>query len=96
MYLAETGFSQVYDATETRVLVTHASPGREGLLAQLAVAIKADFTISGSLHFRFGTSYNDFSVQSEPSVFRNKLLLSSKRFREVYDIVKTQVDNAIE
>lgn len=30
----------VYDPTETRVLVTHASPGREGLLAQLALTLQ--------------------------------------------------------
>lgn len=87
---------QVYDATETRVLVTHASPGREGLLAQLALAIKADYTISGSLHFRYGSSYNDFTTSADPSIFRNKLVQSSKRFREIYDIVKTQVESAIE
>lgn len=32
--------SQVYDPSETRILVTHASPGREGLLAQLALVLK--------------------------------------------------------
>lgn len=37
--LVTNGF-QVYDPTETRVLVTHASPGREGLLAQLALVLR--------------------------------------------------------
>jgi len=37
---------KVFDPTETRVLVTHASPGREGLLAQLSVVLRADFTSS--------------------------------------------------
>jgi hypothetical protein len=41
---------QVHDPTEIRILVTHSSVGREGLLAQLAMMLKADFTISGSLH----------------------------------------------
>lgn len=31
---------QVYDPAETRILVTHASPGREGLLAQLALVLR--------------------------------------------------------
>ncbi|KAF9896091.1 hypothetical protein BX616_008154, partial [Lobosporangium transversale] len=31
---------KVFDATETRVLVSHASPGREGILAQLALVLK--------------------------------------------------------
>lgn len=31
--------TSVFDTSETRVLVTHASPGREGLLAQLALTL---------------------------------------------------------
>lgn len=41
---------QVFDPSETRILVTHGSIGREGLLAQLAMVLKADLTVSGSLH----------------------------------------------
>lgn len=37
--LVETA-QEVYDPTETRMLVTHASPGREGLLAQLALSLR--------------------------------------------------------
>lgn len=44
---------RVYDPTETRLLISHASPGREGLLAQLALVLKADLTISAGLHFRY-------------------------------------------
>lgn len=43
---------KVFDPTETRVLITHGSVGKEGLLSQIALALKADFTISASLHFR--------------------------------------------
>ncbi|KAG7138184.1 hypothetical protein HYQ45_004606 [Verticillium longisporum] len=52
---------RVYDPTETRVFVTHASPAREGILNQLSVTLKADFSISAGLHFRYGSSYNEFS-----------------------------------
>ena len=31
---------EIKDATETRILISHASPGREGILAQLALTIK--------------------------------------------------------
>lgn len=31
---------KVFDATETRILISHASPGREGILAQLALTLK--------------------------------------------------------
>ncbi|KAK5011881.1 hypothetical protein LTR60_004675, partial [Cryomyces antarcticus] len=53
--------NRVFDPTETRVFVTHASPAREGLLNQLSVTLKADFSISAGLHFRYGSSYNEFS-----------------------------------
>lgn len=87
---------RVFDPTETRVLITHASPGREGLLAQLALALKCDFTLSGSLHFRYSTSYNDFSVRSDPDSYRSKFVQSNKVFMEVYDSVKGQVDQVID
>lgn len=35
---------KVFDATETRILISHASPGREGILAQLALTLKVHFT----------------------------------------------------
>ncbi|PWN38290.1 uncharacterized protein FA14DRAFT_119503, partial [Meira miltonrushii] len=85
-----------YDPSETRLLVTHASPGREGLLMQLALALKADLTISAGLHFRYGASYNEFSVQSDPEQFRRKLLQSKSAFGEVWDSVRAQVEEVVD
>jgi len=31
---------KIFDPTETRILVSHASPGREGILAQLSLVLK--------------------------------------------------------
>ena len=45
--LADTA-SRVYDPTETRVFITHASPAREGLLNQIAVTLKAQARFLGS------------------------------------------------
>lgn len=42
--------NQVYDPTETRILVTSAPISRTGLLSLLSLSIKADLTISGGLH----------------------------------------------
>ncbi|EEP76461.1 predicted protein [Uncinocarpus reesii 1704] len=36
--------NRVYDPAETRIFVTHASPAREGMLNQLSVTLKADFS----------------------------------------------------
>ncbi|WAR62911.1 hypothetical protein PtB15_15B500 [Puccinia triticina] len=87
---------RVYDPTETRLLISHASPGREGLLAQLALVLKADLTISAGLHFRYGVSYNEFSVQHDQDAFRAKLLHAKATFNEIWDTVKNQVDAVID
>lgn len=87
---------RVYDVTETRILVSHASPGREGLIAQLALVVKADLTISAGLHFRYPTSYNEFSVQSDFEGFRSKLLASKDNFEKIWDAVKGQVEAVLD
>ncbi|KIP05805.1 hypothetical protein PHLGIDRAFT_24898 [Phlebiopsis gigantea 11061_1 CR5-6] len=87
---------RVYDPTETRLLVTHASPGREGIIAQLSLVLKADLTMSAGLHFRYASSYNEFSVQGDFEGFRRKLLVGKEGFDKVWDSVKTQVDAVID
>ncbi|KAF9242953.1 hypothetical protein BU15DRAFT_72608 [Melanogaster broomeanus] len=87
---------KVFDPTETRLLVTHASPGREGIIAQLGLVLKADLTISAGLHFRYASSYNEFSVQGDFEGFRHKLLAGKDGFDKVWDSVKTQVDTVID
>lgn len=83
---------RVYDPSETRVLITHASPARDGLLNQLAVALKVDFSISAGLHFRYGSSYNEFSVNPSLDTYRGKLGTSKDQFKDVWDTVKSEVE----
>lgn len=87
---------RTYDQTETRLLVTHASPGREGLLAQLALVLKADLTLSAALHFRYASSWNEFSVQGDMDAYRAKLLSGKESFSKVWETVKTQVESTVE
>ena len=87
--------NRVYDPTETRLLVTHASPAREGLLNQLSVTLKADFSISAGLHFRYGSSYNEFSVNPSLDHYRGKLSASKAQFNDVWDTVKHVVEPAV-
>ena len=87
--------NRVYDPTETRVFVTHASPAREGMLNQLSVTLKADFSISAGLHFRYGSSYNEFSVNPTLDHYRGKLAASKASFNDVWETVKSEVENAI-
>ena len=77
-------------------MITHASPGREGLISQLSLVLKADLTVSAGLHFRYGVSYNEFSVTWDPETFKNKLEASRKQFGDVWDAVKTQVEGVVE
>lgn len=87
---------RVFDPSETRLLITHASPGREGLIAQLSLVVKADLTISAGLHFRYASSYNEFSVQNDLEGFRNKLQSGRESFEKVWETVKGQVDSVLE
>lgn len=80
--------NRVYDPTETRVFITHASPAREGILNQLSVSLKADFSISAGLHFRYGSSYNEFSVNPTLDHYRGKLAASKASFNDVWETVK--------
>jgi len=88
--------NRVYDPTETRVFVTHASPAREGILNQLSVSLKADFSISAGLHFRYGSSYNEFSVNPTLDHYRGKLAASKASFNDVWETVKSEVEPAIQ
>jgi hypothetical protein len=88
--------NRVYDPTETRVFLTHASPAREGILNQLSVTLKADFSISAGLHFRYGSSYNEFSVNPTLDHYRGKLAASKASFNDVWETVKAEVEPAIQ
>ncbi|KAJ5805320.1 hypothetical protein N7474_011207 [Penicillium riverlandense] len=87
--------NRVYDPSETRVFVTHASPAREGMLNQLSVTLKADFSISAGLHFRYGSSYNEFSVNPSLDHYRGKLAASKASFNDVWETVRGEVESAI-
>ena len=87
--------NRVYDPTETRVFITHASPAREGLLNQLSVTLKADFSVSAGLHFRYGSSYNEFSVNPTLDHYRGKLAASKASFYDVWETVKSEVEPAV-
>jgi hypothetical protein len=88
--------NRVYDPTETRIFITHASPAREGILNQLSVTLKADFSISAGLHFRYGSSYNEFSVNPTLDHYRGKLAASRASFYDVWETVKSEVEPAIQ
>ena len=76
--------------------MTHASPGREGIIAQLALVLKADLTISAGLHFRYTSSWNEFSVQGDFEGFRHKILAGKECFDKIWENVKPQVEAVVD
>ncbi|KAL5530772.1 hypothetical protein ACEPAF_7030 [Sanghuangporus sanghuang] len=87
---------RVYDPSETRLLITHASPGREGIIAQLALVLKADLTISAGLHFRYTSSWNEFSVQGDFEGYRHKIIAGRESFNKIWESVKPQVEAVVD
>ena len=100
--------SQVYDPTETRLLVTSAPVSRNGMLSLLANALKADLTISGGLHcellnagrtsssstpVRYPVSFNEFSCHADFDEYRQKLEHARDNFVGVYTTVKERIDS---
>ena len=86
----------VYDPAEVRILVSYGAPGRDVLIDQLAHAVHADFTISGSLHLRHAMSYNDAGVYGSLEMYRTKMAQSKDRLQDIWHAVRTQVEAAIE
>ena len=85
-----------FDASEIRIFVCHPCPSREALLLQLALSLRADFTISSGLHFIYGSSFNEYSVNATFDQFKHKLSVARHQFMEIWDVVKKQVTTLVE
>ncbi|EPY54253.1 fungal protein [Schizosaccharomyces cryophilus OY26] len=83
------------DREETRIFVTHHPIGREGVFCQLATVLQADLTLSAGLHFRYGASYNEFSVNPNPEHYLQKLSAGRAQFMEVWETVKSEVERMV-
>lgn len=82
--------------SEIRIFVTHPSPSREGLLAQLAVALRTDFTISSGLHFLYSSSFNEFSALPSIEHFRGILALARAQFMDLWNAVKAPLFSLVD
>ncbi|EPX74382.1 uncharacterized protein SOCG_03591 [Schizosaccharomyces octosporus yFS286] len=83
------------DREETRIFITHHPIGREGVFCQLATILQADLTLSAGLHFRYGASYNEFSVNPNPEHYLQKLSAGRAQFMEVWETVKSEVERMV-
>jgi hypothetical protein len=84
---------KVYDPTETRVLVTHASPGREGLLAQLALTLHVRLYYKHALILTFYSQYRPTSPFLPVSTSATISPLMNLLARPIWSISATDLCN---
>ncbi|CAN6654835.1 hypothetical protein TRVA0_027S01486 [Trichomonascus vanleenenianus] len=82
---------KTFDLPEVRFFVTHPCPSREALLAQLALSLRADYTLSSGLHFIYTASFNEYTVAPTFDAFRGKLAAARAAFMDVWETVKPQI-----
>lgn len=85
-----------FDPAEIRIFVSHSCPSKEGLLAQLAHSLRADFTISSGLHFIYGSSFNEFTTEPTFEHYCAKLAAARAQFMDIWDSVKAQITMLVE
>ena len=68
-------------ANETRVFVTHVSPGRETILEWLAARLQADVTVSGHMGSPWAVVWSEFSVNNAAEA-NTRILSTSARLAE--------------
>ncbi|ANB14186.1 hypothetical protein AWJ20_5145 [Sugiyamaella lignohabitans] len=85
-----------FDASEIRIFISHPCPSREGLLLALAIALRADFTVSSGLHFIYGSSFNAFTAEPTFESFKAKLVAARAQFMDIWENVKVQVLSLLE
>lgn len=85
-----------FDPKEIRIFVSHSSPSREGLYTQLALALRSDYTISSSLHFLNGASFNAFTVLPDKNHYRDFLSSARTEFFKIWDSVHVKLYEILE
>jgi hypothetical protein len=85
-----------FDPAEIRIFVSHSCPSKEGLLAQLAHSLRADFTVSSGLHFIYGSSFNEFTTEPTFDHYCAKLASARAQFMDIWDSVKNQITVLVE
>lgn len=75
-----------------KIFVTHSSPSKESLLEHLAIFLKADYTISNSLHFLYSSSYNELSICPNYEFFKNKFIDSKLQLIKIWKNIKSTIE----
>lgn len=80
---------------DVRIMVTHPSPSREGLLGHLAVVTKMDYTISNGLHFLYPSSFNELSICPNFEFYKSKFSEARHQLSSIWINVAKTVEQII-
>lgn len=75
-----------------KIFVSHSSPSKESLLEHLGIFLKADYTISNSLHFLYSSSYNELSICPNYEFFKNKFIDSKLQLIKIWKNIKSTIE----
>ncbi|ODQ59205.1 hypothetical protein WICANDRAFT_31736 [Wickerhamomyces anomalus NRRL Y-366-8] len=84
-----------YSPKDVRIMITHSSPSREGLLGHLAVITKMDYTISNGLHFLYPSSFNELSICPNFEFYKSKFSEARHQLSSIWINVSKTVEQII-
>lgn len=69
------------DPNETRVFVSHVSPGREAIVEWLAAKLRADVTVSGHMGSPWAVVWSEFSI-NDAGEANERMLITKEKLQE--------------
>lgn len=84
-----------FDPAEVRLLVTHTGAGREGLIAQLALALNADYAIASGSSNGSIAAWNPQAIHATHDLWQDRLMQSRETlmrlWRSIQEIVEMRI-----
>jgi len=84
-----------YSSQDVRIMITHSSPSRDGLLGHLAVVTKMDYTISNGLHFLYPSSFNELTICPNFEFYKSKFSEARNQLSSIWINVSKTVEQII-
>lgn len=82
--------------TQVKIMLSHPSPSREGLLAHLSVFLKMDYTISNGLHFLYPSSFNELSICPNFEFYKLKFSDARSQLSSIWVQVQNTIEKVVE
>lgn len=82
--------------SQIKLMLSHPSPTREGLLSHLSVFLKMDYTISNGLHFLYPSSFNELSICPNFEFYKLKFSDARSQLSSIWVQVQPTVEKIVE